>query len=70
VPDFYFDDDNIPCWYKKFGSEHFDKVKINRAIKNCIKKRVMIVFGEHWVVTKSASKSVGQIVFNIIFQED
>ena len=39
LPDFDFDDDRIPYWYKKFSSERFDKAKINRAIKKLYQEK-------------------------------
>ena len=38
-PNFDFDDDRIPYWYKKFSSERFDKAKINRAIKKLYQEK-------------------------------
>jgi hypothetical protein len=39
LPNFDFDDDRIPYWYKKFSSERFDKAKINRAIKKLYQEK-------------------------------
>ena len=39
LPNFDFDDDRIPYWYKKFSSERFDKAKVNRAIKKLYQEK-------------------------------
>jgi hypothetical protein len=39
IPDFDFEDYGIPYWYKKFDSEKFDKVKINRTIQKLYQEK-------------------------------
>ena len=39
LPDFDFDNDRVPYWYKKFDPERFDKAKINRAIKKLYQEK-------------------------------
>jgi hypothetical protein len=44
LPNFDFDDDRIPYWYKKFSSERFDKAKVNRAIKKLYQEKGVVPY--------------------------